>query len=338
MGFNTLRKNCDKREGTSDMSNSSLDKLAALRAKLKEKNAAQGGTTGDGGTSPFYKFFAINFDESATLRFLPDGDKDPQIPDEFWKEKMMYEWNFADPENPGQEIKVYIPDRNMYEHYSDPVHKKISDLFNTDKETAQKFWVKRSYIYQGFVRKSPLQEDTVPDNPIRLFDISKNIHNKIYSAVMNENEELSLPAYPTDFETGLNFLVTKKKNAFNKADYNSSAFSQKPTPLTEDELAAIEQHGLWSLSKVLPPMPSDEAYEVVPAILEAGINGDPWNPEWSKFFRTYAARNVGKPESEMEQSFKADEEDATEEEDIKPAAANPKTTELLAKLRNASKG
>ena len=51
--------------------------LAEIRAKLKEQETrATGGSNGSQGPNPIYPFWNIKEGESATFRFLPDGNTD----------------------------------------------------------------------------------------------------------------------------------------------------------------------------------------------------------------------------------------------------------------------
>jgi hypothetical protein len=73
------------------------------------------------------------------------------------------------------------------------------------EEMGRKYWKKRSYIFQGFVRENALKEDKVPENPIRRFIIGPQIFTTIKGALMDpELEEL-----PTDYLRGLNFTIRK---------------------------------------------------------------------------------------------------------------------------------
>ena len=332
-------------KGTCEMSQSSMEKLAALQEQMRAK---LGGNRNDGEVSEeyafYYNFFRIDFGESVSMRFIKNNDPDAAFG---YTEKMMYDWTFADPENPGQQVRVKIPCRNMYEPKTDPVYKTISALFEnpSTEDVARQFWVKRNYLYNGFVRQSPLQEATPPENPIRVFNLSKGLHNVILSAIQQTNPDLQLAGNPFDYEEGLNFIAKKGKNAKGYADWKSeSSFSSRLTPLTEDELAAIEKYGEFDCSTLLPAMPSDEAYKILPDVLDAGLSGEPWNKEWNEYFRAFNVKSddtsaVAKNEAPMakaltEKSVEAEEEndpnDIVEDAAPKSAAAS----DLLNRLKN----
>jgi len=318
------------------------DKLAALRAKLLNEAASKGGGSGNTGgfDTRFYPFFLIDIDQSVTLRFIDDGDdKNPW----FFKEKQMYEWFFADPENDGEQIKVRIPCRNMYREKSDPVLKRISDMFNVggeEKEKARSVWVKKTYLYQGFVRKSPYTEETPPANPIRVFDISKQLHGTIYNSLIETDEDLMLPGIPSDADEGLNFTIKKFMNGEFK-NYTGS-FSTKPNELTDEERAAVEEHGAFNLSTLLPNEPSDEAYELLPEMLDACLAGDPWDSEWEKYWKPVGYGKKGEGEGEDTPAPVQKKKTAPMVKDIEAAADDTpteapmkasSTSDVLAKLR-----
>ena len=66
--------------------------LAEIRAKLKEQESRTGGNSTGGGDNAIYPFWNIKEGESATLRFLPDGDESNTF---FWKERLMIKLPFS---------------------------------------------------------------------------------------------------------------------------------------------------------------------------------------------------------------------------------------------------
>jgi hypothetical protein len=149
------------------------------------------------------------------------------------------------------------------------------------EDMGRKYWKKRSYLFQGFVRKNPLSDDKCPENPIRRFIIGPQIFQIIKSALMDpELEEL-----PTDVMRGLDFTITKTmKGGF--ADYNTSKWSRKESALTAEEQAAIEKYGLYDLSTFLPKRPGEVELRVIKEMFEASVDGQPYDAErWGQYFR-----------------------------------------------------
>jgi hypothetical protein len=157
------------------------------------------------------------------------------------------------------------------------------------EEMGRKYWKKRSYIFQGFVRENPLSEDKTPENPIRRFIIGPQIFATIKGALMDpELEEL-----PTDALRGLDFRVSKTaKGGF--ADYSTSKWARKESALTEAEQAAIETHGLYDLSTFLPKKPGDVELKVIKEMFEASVDGQPYDTErWGQYFRPAGVQAPG---------------------------------------------
>jgi hypothetical protein len=149
------------------------------------------------------------------------------------------------------------------------------------EDLGRKYWKKRSYIFQGFVRENPLSDDKQPENPIRRFIIGPQIFATIKGALMDpELEEL-----PTDYLRGLDFRITKtSKGGF--ADYSTSKWARKESALTEAEQAALEAHGLFDLSTFLPKKPTDVELKVIKEMFEASVDGQPYDTErWGQYYR-----------------------------------------------------
>jgi hypothetical protein len=145
----------------------------------------------------------------------------------------------------------------------------------------RKYWKKRSYIFQGFVRENPLSDDKTPENPIRRFIIGPQIFTVIKGALMDpELEEL-----PTDLLRGLDFRISKTSKG-GYADYNTSKWARKESALTEAEQAAIETHGLYDLSTFLPKRPGEAEVRVIKEMFEASVDGQSYDTErWGQYFR-----------------------------------------------------
>jgi len=149
------------------------------------------------------------------------------------------------------------------------------------EDMGRKYWKKRSYIFQGFVRENPLGDDKTPENPIRRFIIGPQIFATIKSALMDpELEEL-----PTDLLRGLDFRVSKTAKG-GYADYSTSKWARKESALTEAEQAAVDKHGLFDLSTFLPKKPSEVEVRVIKEMFEASVDGQSYDTErWGQYFR-----------------------------------------------------
>jgi hypothetical protein len=181
-----------------------------------------------------------------------------------------------------KQVQVQVPCVEMWGE-SCPILAEVRTWFKDKslEEMGRKYWKKRSYVFQGFVRENPISEDKTPENPIRRFIIGPQIFATIKSALMDpELEEL-----PTDMLRGLDFRIAKTSKG-GYADYNTSKWSRKESALTEAEQAAVEQYGLFDLSTFMPKKPTDVELKVMKEMFEASVDGQPYDTErWGQYFR-----------------------------------------------------
>ena len=256
--------------------------LAEIRAKLLEQE--KGGNTRSnsyGGDNAIYAFWNIPEGQSATMRFLPDGDDTNTY---FWRERQMIRIPFSgvaggDEHKP---VTVTVPCMEMWGETC-PVHAEIRPWFKDPsmEDMARKYWKKRSYLFQGFVVDSPLQEDSVPENPIRRFIINPSIFNIIKQALMDPD----FPEIPTDFEQGTDFKLAKTQKG-QYADYSTSNWARRERGLTEDERNAIASNGLHNLDDYMPKKPTAEGVNAIFEMFEASVDGQLYDPaRFGQFYR-----------------------------------------------------
>ena len=258
--------------------------LADIRARIaaqdNKSNNKGSGTQSDISIYPHW-----NMDEGTTaaIRFLPDANSSNTF---FWVERQIIKlpFNGVKGDSNIKQTVVQVPCMEMYGDAC-PVLAEVRPWYKDEtlKEMANKYWKKRSYLFQGFVRQNPLGDDKVPANPIRRFVISPQIFTIIKSSLMDpEMEEL-----PTDLMRGLDFNV-KKTSKGGYADYSTSNWARKESPLTEAEQAAIEAHGLFNLADFLPKKPTDAELRVIKEMFEASVDGQPFdNERWGSYYRPY---------------------------------------------------
>ena len=324
-------------------------RIEALKAKLKKdkEKSAQGKAP-----SKYFRFWDVEVGESSKFRFLPDANVDN--PDYYFVEEMMYDWTFDDPDNRGKSVNIKMPCRNMYTPASCSVWGVISELFNQNDPRASKLWVKRNYLAQGFVRSTPLVEDPAPEKKIRYVTMSRDLKDIQTAKISETDPDRALPyADPIDYENGVDFTFTKTKKPNGYNDYSTSAFINRSTPLTQEEIDAIEEEGLIDLRELLPKEPSEEAWRVQEQMLEAFLNDEPWNVEWETHFRPWkeANKNGGdttdttagtKPNAKMADDLPVKEEadapapvDETPAE--KPASSGSSPQDMLARIKARAK-
>lgn len=255
--------------------------LAEIRAKLKEQEANKGGNNQPIGDNAIYPFWNIKEGDSSTLRFLPDGNTENTF---FWAERLMIKLPFAGikGETDSRPCIVSVPCMEMYGKTC-PILSEVRGWFKDPslEDMGRKYWKKRSYIFQGFVTQDALNEENPPENPIRRFIIGPQIFQIIKQALMDPDmEEL-----PTDYTAGVDFRLNKTSKG-GYADYSTSQWARRERPLSDEEMKAIEEHGLKDLGEFLPKEPDDVALQVIKEMFEASVDGEPYDPDrWSQYYR-----------------------------------------------------
>ena len=257
--------------------------LAEIRAKLLEQETRSTTRTSSGGDNAIFPHWQIPESSSATLRFLPDVDESNTF---FWKERQMVRLEFPgikghDEHKP---VTIQVPCVEMWGD-SCPIHAEIRPWFKDPalEDMARKYWKKRSYIFQGFVTQSDLQEDTIPENPIRRFVISPQIFKIISQALMDPD----FPEIPTDYEAGTDFRIMKSTKG-QYADYSTSNWARRERSLNQEERDAINTNGLFNLNDFLPKKPGKDDLNAIHEMFEASVDGQLYDPErFADFYRPY---------------------------------------------------
>jgi hypothetical protein len=267
--------------------------LAEIRAKQQ------------GGDNTIYAHWNIPENTTARVRFLPDADPKNSF---FWVTREVIKLPFAGIKGQADSkpVIVQVPCMEMYGKDTPcPILAEVRTWFKDPalEEMGRKYWKKKSFLFQGFVRDNPLSDDKTPENPIRRFVISPQIFNLVKNSLMDpEMENL-----PTDYEAGLDFNV-KKTSKGGYADYSTSSWSRKESALTATEQAAIDQYGLFNLAEFLPKKPSDADLKVIKEMFEASVDGQPYDADkWGAYYKP-AGLNTGnssKPASSDENSAPA---------------------------------
>jgi hypothetical protein len=304
--------------------------MKAMREQLKQESQKKNTQQNDGAGFPFWN---LENDTIATVRFLPDGDASNLF---FWRERKMINLEFDGivGQTNTNAIKVQVPSVEMWGETC-PILTEARRFYKEGKEElGQKYWAKRSYVFQGFVRNNPLTEENLPENPIRRFTINPSLYKIIYSYLMDDDNEYS----PTDYDNGCDFRIHKTQKG-QYASYETSSFSRKDSPLSDMEREAIEKYGLFNLMDFLPKKPDAEAIRVIQEMFEASLDGDPYDPSrFGNFYRPYGLEidnDSGNTSSST--SSKSDEPKAsapTDGGDDAPVAKKPTPQELLAKLKS----
>ena len=316
--------------------------LAEIRAKLQAQENRSGGNS-TGGDNAIFAHWNIPEGTTTRIRFLPDANSKNSF---FWVERAMIRLPFAGVKGQADSkpVIVQVPCVEMWGEAC-PVLAEVRTWFKDKslEEMGRKYWKKKSYLFQGFVRESTLGDDKVPENPIRRFVISPQIFNIVKAALMDpEMEEL-----PTDYERGLDFLITKTSKG-GYADYSTSKYARKETALTEVEKAAIDQYGLFNLADFLPKKPTEVELKVIKEMFEASVDGQAYDPDkWSAYYKpsgfggatapvasdddeTPAAKSVAAPVSAADE----DEPPVVTAPAAAPKQSSQRAEDILAMIRN----
>lgn len=331
--------------------------LAEIRAKLLEQAAkGTGGGSNSGTDNAVYPHWDIPEGTQAKLRFLPDAD--PSNP-YFWVERAMIKLPFAGVKGQADSkiVIVQVPCIEMWPEMGVcPILAEVRPWFKDKslEELGRKYWKKRSYLMQGFVRENPLKDDSVDPATIRRFVVSSQIFNLVKAALMDPE----LENLPTDYQAGLDFVV-KKTAKGGYADYTTSTWARKESPLSAEELAAVEA-SLHNLSSFLPKKPTAEELVIMKEMFEASVDGQAYDPDkWGKYFRPSGVNIPGlggnggntqteaaKPAAPVAAKPAVEDDDVPFDVDETPAATAPVQTptaqgsraeDIIAMIRNRNK-
>jgi len=325
--------------------------LAEIRAKLAaaENRGSSGSTNGDGGIFPHWN---IEEGTSAKVRFLPDADPKNTF---FWVERALIKLPFSGikGQSDSRPVIVQVPCMEMYGKDTPcPILAEVRTWFKDPnlEEMGRKYWKKKSYLFQGFVRENPLKDDRTPENPIRRFIISPQIFNLIKGSLMDPE----LENLPTDYENGLDFTISKTTKG-GYADYSTSKWARRETALASDDLAAIEKYGLFNLAEFLPKKPGEVELRVIKEMFEASVDGQEYDVQrWGQYYKPPGldagpAQDTDSTSTPPAPQARASaEEDVGVEEDVAPTApvrapqadsktSSQKAEDILAMIRNRQK-
>jgi hypothetical protein len=325
--------------------------LAEIRARIAaQENKSTGSSGNQQSDNSIYPHWNMEEGTTATMRLLPDGNSNNTF---FWVERQIIKlpFNGVKGDSNVKQIQVQVPCIEMYDAKETcPILAEVRPWYKDEslKEMANKYWKKRSYLFQGFVRQNPIGDDKQPTNPIRRFVISPQIFTIIKSSLMDpEMEEL-----PTDYMRGLDLNI-KKTSKGGYADYSTSNWARKESALTEAEMAAIESHGLFNMADFLPKKPGEAELRIMKEMFEASVDGRPYDLErWGNYYRPYgleapAGATADKPQATTETSAPAtapvaestpweDNEStvATTPVEVPKAPSSDKAQDILAMIRS----
>jgi len=257
--------------------------LDDIRKKLQALEGRKGGSYSNDKTT--YAHWNAPEGTSSILRLLPDADEDNTF---FWAERQLIKLPFAGIKGHDEHkaVLVQVPCIEMWDGKNTcPILNEVRPMWKDKslEEIARKYWVKKTYYAQGFVKQDALGEQDPPENPIRKFIIGPQIFKIIYAALLDPELEHS----PVDYINGTDFVVAKtSKGGF--SDYGTSKWARKESSLTEDQLEAIEKFGLVKLSDYLPKRPTQEQMAAMFEMFQASLDGELYDPaRWSQHYKPF---------------------------------------------------
>lgn len=259
--------------------------LDEIRKKLQALDARKGSTGQFSGDKTTYAHWNIPEGTSATLRFLPDANEDNTF---FWTERQLIKLPF--PGIKGQDehkpVVVQVPCVEMWDgKMSCPILNEVRPWWKDKslEDTARKYWVKRTFYMQGFVKNDPMNETDSPENPIRKFIIGPQLFAIIKAALMDPDMACS----PVDFINGTDFIVSKTSKG-GYADYGTSKWARKESSLTEAQQDAIVKFPPVDLASYLPKRPTPEQLAIMFEMFQASLDGEMYDPaKWSQHYKPF---------------------------------------------------
>jgi len=270
-----------------------VNKLDKIREELKKQQGSSNNKSQGPRDNSVFPHWLMPLNTSTTLRFLPDGNEDNLF---FWVEKQMINLPFKGVKGTDHDklVTVKVPCNDMFKPKSCPITQEIVPWFKTDMDAyARRYWKNRSYLFQGFVISTEMEEKEVPENPIRRFMMSKSIFKIIQESILDVE---NFDTLPTDYEDGVNFRIKKTMKTTENGemnDYSTSTWERKETPLNESQLEAINEHGLYDLSTFLPPRPTDEQLEVIFEMFKASLDEQPYDADkWKDYYAPWGLSEI----------------------------------------------
>lgn len=234
-----------------------MSRLAALQGAFAKNT----GSTGENNfQNNYYRFWDMDFDDRATVRFLPDTNE--ENPYMFFVEKVTHnlEINGERKTVPclsmyGKDCPICAKSRAFYKEEGD------------DSVSGKALYKRRQHLAQALVVEDPIPVKAGEESALgqlRLLAINFTLYSKIKEAI----EDGELDEVPCDFEEGTDFIIKKTKKG-KWANYESSKFERRARALTDDDMAIVEDKSI-DLATLLPKEPTLES---VSAQLNAWLNG-----------------------------------------------------------------
>lgn len=281
-----------------------------LRAAFKQKESE--GSDNAGFWDKFYPFYKMDFDQTVVFRFLPDLDEENPLG--FIVENKYHELMINGKKKRLACLKMFGE--------ACPCCELSTKYYNEGDETlGKKFWRKIDYIAQGVIINSPFDYPIKADeNPVRMISIGPKLYKTIEAKIVKGD----MDEMPYDMVNGYDFRIEKTRQG-EYADYGTSDFARKSTPISDDLIARIELNDLKNFRY------GRIEREQMEAMVEAFLTGASYDDGKTK----PAESSTGSPslDAKLNQPKpSADAGDLANQTDSAPADNSPAPTETGKKL------
>ena len=235
-----------------------------MKKSLKDLQSAFSTPERSSGNRPsnYYPFYAMNMDEQAVVRFLPDANE--ENPMGFLVEKVMHNLVINGDRRSTPCLSMYGEDCPICA--TSQAYYKAKDEVN-----GKKYWKKKQHIGQVLVVEDPLDADKdtgeTHEGKVRYINIGFQLFNIIKAAF----EKGDLENVPYAYEGGCNFNITKSAQGDYATYALGSNFARRESDLDADTIAMIQEE-IVDLSTLLPANPG---FEKTNALLNAALTGEP---------------------------------------------------------------
>lgn len=257
-----------------------MNDLAVAQAAAEKKAIAESGRT--------WLPSKLPDNTTATIRLLPDADdNNDMLYIEGCHILLPFAGTTGNDHATDDFVAVKVPCWDQWRFGVDPILQDIKPYWKQDhtKDFARTYYKVRTWFYTGFVVATPVPEPTAPDNPIRVFPISKQLHDRIKSGLLMAEFEMS----PADDQEGRDFRIIKSKRG-DFANYDQSLFSSRSRAWTQAEREAVDRFGLVELSTLIPPEPPESVRQQVWAMYQDSINLRPFDTAKYPDFKAWPSR------------------------------------------------
>ena len=291
-----------------------LAKFAAMYKPVDRNN--------DNRPSNYYRFWKMDFDQTATVRILPDKDEDNYL--EFNIEKFMHNLEI------NGEFKT-VPCLKMYGEKSCPICDVSSAFYKEEGDKSvrgKQYYRKKQHIVQALILEDPLPPNTETGENSEGKVCYLNIGYQLFSVVEEALTSGDLDAVPWDINEGYDFIIKKTKSPDGNAKYDlGSKFVRRASSLSEDQIAIVEE-GSINLNTLIPQKPTLERVE---GMLNAALTGEPWDDGYNN-----SGGNSAKAATEPTQVAGATTTEVVEAAVEATAASEPAATKATAVADPAS--